>query len=129
MRAGQYDRGLSLSLERIELSREIGNARSEGVARGVLADAYHRMGEYDLAAECLLRAIPLFQERHAHRYHALSLLKLGLAYEGMGRYPQAVGYLEQSMVLFRQLRLPYKLEEAQRALDRCQTPERQASTL
>jgi tetratricopeptide (TPR) repeat protein len=112
-----------------EQGREIGNARSEGVARGVLADAYHRMGEYDLAAECLLQAIPLFQERHAHRYHALSLLKLGIAYEGMGRYPLAVSYLEQSMILFRQLRLPYKLEEAQRALDRCQTPERQASTL
>jgi tetratricopeptide (TPR) repeat protein len=101
---------VSLSLERIELSREIGDARSEGLARGVLADAYQRMGEYERAADCLLQAIPLFQSHHAHRHHGLSLLKLGFAYEGMGRYPQAVSYLEQSLAMFSELRLPRKAE-------------------
>jgi tetratricopeptide (TPR) repeat protein len=118
---GRYDRAVTVSLRRMELSREIGDARGEGLADGVLGEAYHRMGKYELATKCLLQAMPLFQKHHAPDYHALCLQKLGHAYEGMGRYPEAIGYLEQSMLMFRQLLLPRKVEQARQALDRCQT--------
>jgi len=86
----------------------------------VAASVIERGRPLDTLAE-LTRCVETAE--HAHRYHALSLLKLGHAYEGMGRYPEAISYLEQSMAMFRQLRLPRKVSEAQQALDRCQVRE------
>lgn len=37
----------------------------------------------------------------------------------MGRFPEAITYLEHSLAMFRELRLPHKVEEARHALDRC----------
>ena len=37
----------------------------------------------------------------------------------MGSYQEAIGYLEQTLLMFRQLRLPRRVEQAEQILDRC----------
>jgi tetratricopeptide (TPR) repeat protein len=117
--SGQYERAASLCLRTSELSRELGDVRGDAFAHGMLADAYHGQGRYELAIQSLLQALPPFRAHGVGRYHGLCLMKLGREYEAMGRYPEAIRYLEASLVIFRQLRMPHKVEQVQDALARC----------
>jgi DNA-binding SARP family transcriptional activator len=116
---GRSDRAVTVSLRRLKLSRDLGDVRGEALSLGVLGDAYQALGKYKLAADHLHRALPLFRAHHAVLHQAVCLMKLGYAYEAMGSFALAASYLEQSQVLTRRLRLPGKVEQAQRALDRC----------
>jgi tetratricopeptide (TPR) repeat protein len=115
---GWHDRAVAVCLQRIELSKSLGDIRGVAVSLGILGDAYQGLGRYQESASSLLRALPIFRDYHADRHHAVCLLKLGYACEAMGS-PEAIDYLEESMQIFRRLRLPCKAEEAQRALDQC----------
>jgi DNA-binding SARP family transcriptional activator/tetratricopeptide (TPR) repeat protein len=116
---GRYERAVSVCLREMELSRKLMDVRGEAISYAVLGDAYQGMGKYDLAVDNLLRALPAFRDHNFPRHHAVCLYKLGRAHEELERYHEAVSYLEDSLVNFRQLRLPQRVEETQRSLDRC----------
>jgi DNA-binding SARP family transcriptional activator/tetratricopeptide (TPR) repeat protein len=117
---GQVDRSLDVSMRLLDLSRQLDDVRATSTALGVVADACLRMGRYPEAIGALRQALPDFRAHHAGRHIGLCLLKLGYAHEGVGQHAEAVGFLKESLGLFRSLDLPRKVEQAQRALDRCQ---------
>jgi DNA-binding SARP family transcriptional activator/tetratricopeptide (TPR) repeat protein len=116
---GRYERAICLYTRTIELSRGLGDPRLEAQAYAMLGDAYSGLGQHGLAVHSLLRALPILQDHQAHRHAALCLLKLGFAHESLQCYPEAISYLTESVLIFHQLSLPHKAEEAEQTLDRC----------
>src|SRR5215469_8715775 len=118
--AGQYDRAAKLSLELLDLAREIAYVQGESIALGLLGDAYHGLGRYSEAVEALGAALSLFRGHCNRRRHVgLCLLKLGHAYEKLGQPQQARRYLKESLAIFRELRFPHYEERALNALANC----------
>jgi DNA-binding SARP family transcriptional activator/tetratricopeptide (TPR) repeat protein len=117
--AGRSEQATWACLQAIQLSRRLGDACGEAMALGYLGDAYRELGWYEESAGCLLRALPVFANTSKRRFQALCLLKLGYSYAAMGCIPEAIAHIEDSIIMFRQLRIPAKIDEAQAALDRC----------
>jgi tetratricopeptide (TPR) repeat protein len=119
-RAGQCERAAALSLRRLELSRQLGDIRDEGISLGVLGDAYHGMGRYQEAIQALSAALAIFRD-HAHRrFHGICLLKLGRAYQALGQPRRAASFLDDRLTIFRELRLPHFESQAREALAACE---------
>jgi DNA-binding SARP family transcriptional activator/tetratricopeptide (TPR) repeat protein len=117
--AGRSDQATWACLQAIHLSRRLGDTFGEAMALGYLSDAYRELGWYEESAGCLLRALPVFAKTSQRRFQALCLLKLGYSYAAIGCTPEAIAHLEDSIIMFRQLQVPAKIDEAQAALDRC----------
>ena len=117
--AGHPEKAVPLSRKLLEQSRELTDVRLEGLALGVLGDAYHALGRYHDAAEVLSEALPIFRD-HANRfYHGLCLEKIGNAYQRMGQYQHAARYLEDGLAVFQKLRLHHYEQRAREALEHC----------
>lgn len=117
--AGQHQRAVDLCNRQIQLSKLLRDARREAVARAVLGDAFLGLGQFEKAVTSWRSAIAHFRDSQAHRFHATCLLRLGKLYEYMKLYPEAMNCLEEGLLLFRQLRVSHRADEARDALDRC----------
>jgi tetratricopeptide (TPR) repeat protein len=116
---GRSDQATWACLQAIQLSRRSGDTFGEAMALGYLSDAYRELGWYEESAGCLLRALPVFAKTSRRRFQALCLLKLGYSYAAMRCMPEAIAHIEGSIIIFRQLQVPAKVDEAQAALERC----------
>lgn len=121
--AGHYDRARTLSLRQLEMSRRLANVRGQGLALGMLGDAYHGRGCFQDAAHALAEALQIFRDHANGRYHSLCLLKLGYAYQRLGRHREAAECLTESLQLFEELRLPHYVQRARDALSACSAAE------
>lgn len=117
--AGQHERALKFSERALALSRRLGVAHDEVSALGVMSDSYLGLRRFDDAVGVLLQAWQELGSLQADRHQGLCLLKLGYAYEAMERHSDAIPCLDASLMIFRDLNLPRKIEQAQEALARC----------
>jgi tetratricopeptide (TPR) repeat protein/transcriptional regulator with XRE-family HTH domain len=116
---GDYDRTVTLGMDLLKLSRQTAYTRLEGVALGLLGDAYHGLGRYREAVQALSEALPIFRDHADTRYHGLCLLKLGYAYQRMDQYQRAADCLKDSLPIFQGLRLPHYEQRAHETLTAC----------
>jgi DNA-binding SARP family transcriptional activator/tetratricopeptide (TPR) repeat protein len=117
--AGDHQRALSICERALRLPRTRDHLRLQGLAHGVMGDAYRGLGRHEDAIRLYSLALPIFRKDAYLRFEALCLLKLGYAYQALGLTASAVRDAERSLPLFRELGLAHYEERARQVLAEC----------
>jgi tetratricopeptide (TPR) repeat protein len=101
--AGQPVAAQSAFMQALEMAREVGNRRGEGVALGNLAGVYRETGRVDQAERTYELSLAIAREISDRRCEGAALGNLAIVYYTTGRMEQAERVFEQALAIHREV--------------------------
>jgi tetratricopeptide (TPR) repeat protein len=100
---GNYDKALRCLQGALDIAREIGSKRSEGINLGKLGNVYYSQGQYDRATEHLTQALDIAREIGDKRSEGINLGNLATVYHSQGQYERAIEFFTQGLDIAREM--------------------------
>ena len=100
---GNYDKALRCYQRALDIAREFGNKRGEGINLGRLGDVYQAQGQFERAIELYTQAIDIAREIGDKRNEGAALGTLGNVYRIQGQYERAIEFHTQALDIAREI--------------------------
>jgi tetratricopeptide (TPR) repeat protein len=110
---GYFRAAIEAHKQALDIAREIGDRKAEGINLGCLGDVYSAMGQVPgdrprdqrpaAARECYRQALAIAREIGDRRAEAHHLGSLGSVYGALGEQEQAIASLEQALIVVREI--------------------------
>ena len=101
-RLAQFEKAIEYYEQALDISREIGDRREEGLRLGNLGNAYYSLGQVDKAIEYYEQALVISREIGDRFGEGQDFGSLGIAYSDLGQIDKAIEYYKQALVIARE---------------------------
>jgi DNA-binding SARP family transcriptional activator/tetratricopeptide (TPR) repeat protein len=110
---GDYLVARDYLVRQLAIATELGDRRSVSLAIGHLGNVYEALGGRTLASECFARQLHAAAEIGDRRVIGIALGNVARLWVAEGRFDEAEVVCRRSLTIFKELRLPFYLCEAQ----------------
>ncbi|MBA4391774.1 MAG: hypothetical protein C0399_12680, partial [Syntrophus sp. (in: bacteria)] len=100
---GQLDSAIDSLQQVLNICREIGDKKGEGVTINNISQIYDARGDYDTALDYLKQSLAIFQEIGNKEGEGTTLNNISQIYRARGDYDTALDYLKQSLAIFQEI--------------------------